>query len=225
MPDINQQKINYMKKTFPALLLTAMIATGASAQDKTDVTQSQTTDLAQSQTDVKQPLTDVTQSQTEMNQKYQTRDSQNQSGKRHSLKVGFDLSMTKSLQTRGMKFQSDALDLTFGMGGRLNLLASVEYIDAHHHHTSFEGIGLGGGLSYRFGNDNLNIGKAVFKVGSTVGNADWKHTYYDVSFRINPLVKKQKSPLFIGLGYRYADSHTAGIGDRSFFYASVGVTF
>ena len=221
-----------MKKTFPALLLTAMIATGASAQDKTDVTQSQTTDLAQSQTDVKQALTDVkqsqtdvTQSQTDMNQKYLTSDSQNQSGKRHSLKVGFDLSMTKSLQTRGMKFQSDALDLTFGMGGRLNLLASVEYIDAHHHHTSFEGIGLGGGLSYRFGNDNLNIGKAVFKVGSTVGNADWKHTYYDVSFRINPLVKKQKSPLFIGLGYRYADSHTAGIGDRSFFYASVGVTF
>lgn len=206
-----------MKKTFPALLLTAMIATGASAQDKTDVTQSQT--------DVKQALTDMTQSQTDMNQKYRTNDSQNQSGKWHSLQMGFDLSMTKSLQTRGMKFQSDALDLTFGMGGRLNLLASVEYIDAHYHHTSFEGIGLGGGLSYRFGNDNLNIGKAVFKIGSTVGNADWKHTYYDVSFRFNPLVKKQKSPLFISLGYRYANSHTAGIGDRSFFYASVGVTF
>ena len=128
MPDIYQQKINSMKKTFSALLLTAMIATGASAQDKTDVTQSQ----------------------TDMNQKYRTSDSQNQSGKWHSLQMGFDLSMTKSLKTRGMKFQSDALDLTFGMGGRLNLLASVEYIDAHYHHTSYEGIGLGGGLSYRF---------------------------------------------------------------------------
>lgn len=199
-----------MKKLFPALLLTAMIATGTSAHDKTDMTQNET---------------DMAQNETDFNQEKQTSGCRNQSGKWHSLRMGFDISMTKSLQTRGMKFQSEALDLTFGMGGRLNLLASVEYIDTHLHHTSFEGIGLGGGLSYRFGNDNLNIGKAVFKIGSTVGNADWKHTYYDVSFRINPLVKKQKSPLFISLGYRYANSHTAGIGDRSFFYASVGVTF
>lgn len=199
-----------MKKLFPALLLTAMIATGASAHDKTDVTQNET---------------DMTQGQTDFNQEKQTSGCRNQSGKWHSLRMGFDISMTKSLKTRGMKFQSDALDLTFSMGGRLNLIASVEYIDTHLNHTSLEGIGLGGGLSYRFGNDKLDIGKAVFKVGSTVGNADWKHTYYDVSFRFNPLVKKQKSPLFISLGYRYANSHTAGIGDRSFFYASVGVTF
>lgn len=209
-----------------------MIATGASAHDKTDVTQNQTTDMAQNQTDVTQGQTDVTQGQTDVtqgqtdfNHETQTSGCRNQSGKWHSLRMGFDISMTKSLQTRGMKFQSDALDLTFGMGGRLNLLASVEYIDAHYHHTSLEGIGLGGGLSYRFGNDKLDIGKAVFKVGSTVGNADWKHTYYDISFRINPLIKKPKSPLFISLGYRYANSHTAGIGDRSFFYASVGFTF
>lgn len=221
-----------MKKLFPALLLTAMIATGASAHDKTDVTQSQTTDMAQNETDVAQGqtdmtqnLTDMTQGQTDFNHETQTSGCRNRSGKWHRLRMDFDISMTKSLQTRGMKFQSDALDLTFGMGGRLNLLASVEYIDAHLNHTSLEGIGLGGGLSYRFGNDKLDIGKAVFKVGSTVGNADWKHTYYDISFRINPLIKKPKSPLFISLGYRYANSHTAGIGDRGFFYASVGVTF
>lgn len=207
-----------MKKAFTALLLTTMIATGSSAHDKTDVTQSQTTDMAQNETD-------MAQGQTDFNQETQTSGCRNQSGKWHSLRMGFDLSMTKSPETRGMKFQSDALDLTFGMGGRLNLLASVEYIDAHYHHTSLEGIGLGGGLSYRFGNDKLDIGKAVFKVGSTVGNADWKHTYYDVSFRINPLIKKPKSPLFISLGYRYANSHTAGIGDRGFFYATVGFTF
>lgn len=89
-----------MKKLFPALLLTAMIATGVSAQNKTDMTQGQ----------------------TDFNHETQTSGCRNRSGKWHSLRMGFDLSMTKSLQTRGMKFQSDALDLTFGMGGRLNLL-------------------------------------------------------------------------------------------------------
>lgn len=146
-------------------------------------------------------------------------------GPPRELSMGIELTTNYSLKTHGMQYNMVQTDLTFGTGGRLNVLGSIELADYHLYDTHLSSTGIGGGLSYTLFKNNENRLLLAAKAGSTIGNADWKYTYYDASLRLQPRFGKSASHGIIAIGYRYADSHTAGIRNRGFVYASLGVRF
>jgi hypothetical protein len=82
---------------------------------------------------------------------------------------------------------------------------------------------LGGGLNMRlctfndfFGDKTKYAFNLTATMGSTVGNADWNHTYYDCSLS---LVPRSTSPwLGINAGYRHCNSHNNAIRNFNSIY-------
>lgn len=96
---------------------------------------------------------------------------------------------------------------------------------------------MGGGLSYRFVGMSLkqsathrasNAVDVRAYVTTTYGKVDVKHTDYNLKF-VNYVYRGKGALLtanmYIGLGYKYIDSHTEGIKNSHNFYAELGVRF
>lgn len=92
---------------------------------------------------------------------------------------------------------------------------------------------LGGGLSYRlFGGkgytqpvqakDALEL---QFTAGGSVGKMDWKQNYYDFGLLYTTRHRLSICTPFMGLGYRYVNSHAAGMKNYGGVYATIGMRF
>ena len=92
---------------------------------------------------------------------------------------------------------------------------------------------LGGGLSYRlFGGkgytqpaqakDALEL---QFTAGGSVGKMDWKQNYYDFGLLYTTRHRLSICTPFMWLGYRYVNSHAAGMKNYGGVYATIGMRF
>lgn len=86
---------------------------------------------------------------------------------------------------------------------------------------------LGGGLGVRLTNpktssDNFDVRASVT---NSIGNADWKHTAYNVDVIWYSNTSKKKLRPYLGIGFKHINSHTAGIPDYNGVYATVGICF
>lgn len=92
---------------------------------------------------------------------------------------------------------------------------------------------LGGGLSYRlFGGkgytqpaqakDALEL---QFTAGGSVGKMDWKQNYYDFGLLYTTRHRLSICTPILGLGYRYVNSHAAGMKNYGGVYATIGMRF
>lgn len=86
---------------------------------------------------------------------------------------------------------------------------------------------LGGGLGFRLTNpktssDNFDVRASVT---NSIGNADWKHTAYNVNVIWYGNVSKRKTRPYLGIGFKHVNSHTAGIPNYNGIYATVGICF
>lgn len=90
--------------------------------------------------------------------------------------------------------------------------------------THYKSNGLGGGVGFSFARDDNRQTAWDIRTGikTSIGNPSWKQTTYDVSVIWKDAGKKRRPKAFMGLGFRYMDSHTDGIPNLSIFYATVG---
>lgn len=58
---------------------------------------------------------------------------------------------------------------------------------------------------------------------NSIGNADWKNTTYDIGIIMRNNSTNKKVFPYIGIGFRYIDSHTNGMSNHAGLYASLGV--
>lgn len=83
---------------------------------------------------------------------------------------------------------------------------------------------LGGGLGFnvcRFDNTDIDL---RFSMGSSIGNADWKHTVYDAAV-VARVGRIGSIKMNVGLGYRHISSRTEGFGAHNNFFCTLGFGF
>ncbi|MCX4292452.1 MAG: hypothetical protein OSJ56_00130 [Prevotella sp.] len=142
------------------------------------------------------------------------------------LCLGIEPNIGASFGNKGMRMNNYALDLYLGIQGRLNIVGSVEqtynYYKMDDVKTYFSNTGLAGGLAYQFVKNAKSHWQMKAKMGSTIGHADWKNTFYDVSVSFVPQIGKSSSNGSLSVGYRYAHSRTEDIGHHNFIYFALG---
>lgn len=129
------------------------------------------------------------------------------------------------------------VDFGYEVLPRLRVLFKMDYAMAL---RSVEGVRtydnallLGGGLSYRlFGGkgytqpaqakDALEL---QFTAGGSVGKMDWKQNYYDFGLLYTTRHRLSICTPILGLGYRYVNSHAAGMKNYGGVYATIGMRF
>ena len=70
--------------------------------------------------------------------------------------------------------------------------------------------------------DNFDVRASVT---NSIGNADWKHTAYNVDVIWYGNANNKKLRPYLGIGFKHVKSHTAGIPDYNGVYATVGICF
>ena len=147
-------------------------------------------------------------------------------GPRKQLAMTIDLGAIGSLSNKGMRMNAYNVDLNFSTGGKLSVIGSFEFADIQLKQDGVKSylhnMGLAGGLSYRFLTQKHFQLQALGKAGSSIGHADWKNNYYDVSLRLIPTKNTSGSHVLLGLGYRYVNSHENTFANHGFVYASIG---
>lgn len=142
------------------------------------------------------------------------------------LCLGIEPNIGASFSDNGMRMNNYTLNLYLGTQGRLNIVGSVEqtynYLNTDDVKTYFSNTGLAGGLAYQFVKNAKSYWQVKAKVGSTIGNADWKNTFYDASVSFAPQIGKSSSHGVLSVGYRYAHSRTDAVGHHNFVYLSLG---
>lgn len=90
--------------------------------------------------------------------------------------------------------------------------------------THYKSNALGGGVGFTFARDDKRQMAWDIRAGvkTSIGNPSWKQTTYDISVIWKNAGKKHRPKAFIGLGFRYMDSHADGIPNLSMLYATVG---
>lgn len=93
--------------------------------------------------------------------------------------------------------------------------------------THYKSNGIGGGVGFTFARDDKRQTAFDIRAGvkTSIGNPSWKQTTYDVSVIWKNAGKNRRPKAFIGLGFRYMDSHADGIPNLSMLYATVGWYF
>lgn len=147
----------------------------------------------------------------------------------YNLAVGLQNKQTTPLMT--------GVDFGFEVLPRLRVILEADYtvglrsVDGN---RTFDGaFTLGGGLSYRlFGGkgytkpaqakDALEL---QFTAGGSVGKMDWKQNYYDFRLLYTTRHRLSICTPFMGLGYRYVNSHAAGMKNYGGVYATIGMRF
>lgn len=86
--------------------------------------------------------------------------------------------------------------------------------------TYFKSTTLGGGLEYKL----FSLGNTDFgiqgKIGTSIGNTDWKQTVYDIKLVVR--LRRDPSNISFGLGFRHVHSRTEGLKDINGVYATIG---
>lgn len=105
--------------------------------------------------------------------------------------------------------------------GMLNLY------DKHGVKTYLRSQDLGGGLGIQLTNPKTCHDGIDFRLSLTnsIGNADWKHTVYDANVIWYSHNRKKYGNLYLGVGIKHINSHTAGISNYNGAYVSVGIKF
>lgn len=129
------------------------------------------------------------------------------------------------------------VDFGFEVLPRLRVIFEADYtaglrsVDGH---RTYDGaFTLGGGLSYRlFGgkgySEPLQEKDALelqFTAGGSVGKPDWKQNYYDFGLLYTTRHRPSLCKPIFGLGYRYINSHAAGMKNYGSVYATIGMRF
>lgn len=129
------------------------------------------------------------------------------------------------------------VDFGYEVLPRLRVIFKMDYAMALRSvdgNRTFDGaFTLGGGLSYRlFGGkgytqpaqakDALEL---QFTAGGSVGKVDWKQNYYDFGLLYTTRHRLSICTPFMGLGYRYVNSHAAGMKNYGGVYATIGMRF
>ena len=121
------------------------------------------------------------------------------------------------------------IQLSYSYTERLSLLLSVErnYMLFSGNDSKWykDGTSLGGGLAYVWMKDKHQNFDVRLQVLNTIGSSQWKHAAYDIGLSWYEKRGKRSPSPFMGIGFRYQKSHTAGTRDWCGFYATVGVRF
>ncbi len=143
-----------------------------------------------------------------------------------NLCLTFEPNIGASFSDNGISMKYLALDLNFGLKKRLNVIVSLDQTYNNYKiddvKAYFANTGLAGGLSYKIIKKGNGFWGVKAKMGSTIGNVDWKNTFYDVSTNFAPNSGHKSSYLSLGIGYRYVHSREDGIGHHNFVYFSLG---
>lgn len=129
------------------------------------------------------------------------------------------------------------VDLGFEVLPRLRVIFRTDYVVGLHSvngNRTYDGaFTLGGGLSYRlFGGKGYTESvkekdalELQFTAGGSVGKPDWKQNYYDFGVLYTTRYRLSSCKPIFGLGYRYVNSHAAGLKNYGGVYATIGMRF
>lgn len=86
---------------------------------------------------------------------------------------------------------------------------------------------LGGGLGVVLTNPKVNSDAVDLRVSLTnsIGNADWKHTAYDVNVIWYVRHAHKRCTPYLGVGFKHINSHSAGIPNYNGVYVTAGIKF
>ena len=143
-----------------------------------------------------------------------------------------DLSVNASSENSGKQVYNSEFRLSYTPAWRLGVVGeagrSLMLFKQNGMKTWDEGFTLGGGLSFRLGDLQIDDDtRQALRVtltatmGSTVDAEDWNYTYYDAGLTIMPTADYDWVGL--NLGFRHCNSHNNAI--KNFNGAYVGLTF
>ncbi|MBQ7420158.1 MAG: hypothetical protein IJV17_05390 [Prevotella sp.] len=144
-----------------------------------------------------------------------------------SLRLNLELNAMTSLRNKGMTTHGYNFDLGISIYKNLYALGSVELMNYHdrngEHKTYYNCSDLSGGLVYNIIDKTNTTIPFKVKIGTTLGNPEWKYTLYDASLALNQRIGKSNTAIVLGLGYRHNKSRTEDILSHSFLYAFLGL--
>ena len=143
-----------------------------------------------------------------------------------------DLSVNASSENSGKQVYNSEFRLSYTPAWRLGVVGeagrSLMLFKQNGMKTWDEGFTLGGGLSFRLGDLQIDDDTRqalrctlTATMGSTVDAEDWNYTYYDAGLTIMPTADYDWVGL--NLGFRHCNSHNNAI--KNFNGAYVGLTF
>ena len=149
------------------------------------------------------------------------------SGSPGSLRLNLELNTFASFRHKGMTMHGYNFDVGISLYKNLYALGSIELVSHHLRNddgkTYFNSTGLSGGLVYNIiDRDNTTIPLKV-KMGGTLGNPDWKYTFYDLSLALNQRLGKSNFAGVAGIGYRYEYSRVEAMSSHGFVYVFFGI--
>lgn len=117
------------------------------------------------------------------------------------------------------------VDLTSGMYVFVSSEGNQSFYKNDDVKTYYNGESFGGGLGVKLlGKKSASHALDVrMKVLTSIGNADWKRTSYDVN--VAWYLKSNVFSPVVEIGYRYIDSLTGAIGNYGNVYLSVGIRY
>lgn len=93
--------------------------------------------------------------------------------------------------------------------------------------TYRDGNGLGVGIGYQL--DKPSAHGVTYDIQASflnsLGHTDWKNTTYDIGITMHGNTIKKKVLPYIGVGFKYINSHTHGVKNYCGLYASIGMRY
>ncbi len=142
-----------------------------------------------------------------------------------SVRLNLEVNALTSFRNKGMTMHGYNIDAAISIYRNLYALGSFEILSHHakDSRTYFNSTGLSGGLVYNIiDRENITI-PLKMKIGGTLGNPDWKYTFYDTSVSINQRLGKSNFSGVAGIGYRYEHSRIETMSSHGFVYIFLGI--
>lgn len=142
-----------------------------------------------------------------------------------SVRLNLEVNALTAFRNKGMTMHGYNFDAAISIYRNIYALGSFEMLSYHANKskTYFNSTGLSGGLVYNIiDRDNTTIPLKV-KMGGTLGNPDWKYTFYDTSVALNQRLGKSNFAGVAGIGYRYEYSRVEAMSSHGFVYVFFGI--
>lgn len=93
--------------------------------------------------------------------------------------------------------------------------------------TYRDGNGLGIGIGYQLDKTAAHGVTYDLKASflNSIGHTDWKNTTYDIGITMHGNTIKKKVLPYIGVGFKYVNSHTHEVRNYCGLYASIGIRY
>lgn len=146
-------------------------------------------------------------------------------GRAGEVRLNLEVNALTSFRNKGMTMHGCNFDIGISIYKNLYALGSFEILSHHvkDSRTYFNSTGLSIGLVYNIIDKTNTTIPLKVKMGGTLGNPDWKYTFYDLSLALNQRLGKSNFAGVVGVGYRNERSRIEAMSSHGFVYLFWGI--